>query len=82
MVRDTPTPTVHVDVAYEQQPSVPDDESTASTQATIAQVVAPVAPGPREVENATHEVHLYAPRMHPPLLSQRYVVCHNLTTLH
>jgi hypothetical protein len=51
-----------VDVAYEQQPSVPDDQSTASAQATIAQVVAPVTPGPREVEKAANEVYLYAPK--------------------
>ena len=38
VVRDTPTPTV--DVAYEQLPGVSDDESTASAQAAIAQVVA------------------------------------------
>ena len=58
VVRDVPTPTA--DVAYEQQPNVPDDESMASAQATIAQVVAPVIPGPREVEKATNEVHLFA----------------------
>jgi hypothetical protein len=55
VVRDILTPTV--DFAYEQQPSVPDDESTASAQA-----VAPVAPGPCKVEKATNEVHLYTPR--------------------
>ena len=75
VVRDTPTPTVNV--AYEQQPSVPDDESTASTQAAIAQVVAPVTPGPREMEKATNDVHLYPPKdasAPGSLLSQRYVV--------
>ena len=36
VVRDSPT----VDVAYEHQPSVLDDESTASAKAAIAQVVA------------------------------------------
>jgi hypothetical protein len=53
---------VTVDFAYEQQPSVPDDEFTASAQAAIAQAVAPVMPGPREVEKAANEVHLYAPK--------------------
>jgi hypothetical protein len=60
VVRDTSTPTV--DVAYEQQPSVPDDESMASAQAAIARVVTPVTPGPCEVEKAANEVHLYAPK--------------------
>jgi hypothetical protein len=59
VVRDTPTPTV--DVAYEQKPSVPDDESTTSAQVAIAQVVAPVTSGPGEVEKAANEVRFYAP---------------------
>jgi hypothetical protein len=63
VVHDTPTSTV--DVAYEQQPSVPDDESTASPQVAIAQVVAPVTPGPCEEEKATNEVHLYASKSAP-----------------
>jgi hypothetical protein len=44
MVHETPNPTV--DAAHEQQPSVPDDESTATARVTIAQV-APATPAPR-----------------------------------
>jgi hypothetical protein len=42
VVHDTPTPTI--DVVYKQQPSIPDNEFTASTQATIAQVITPATP--------------------------------------
>ena len=41
---DTPIPTV--DAAHVQYPSVPDDESTATTRPAIAQV-APATPAPR-----------------------------------
>jgi hypothetical protein len=68
VVRDTPI--LIVDFAYEQQPSVPDDVSTVSAQAAIAQAV---AAGPHEVEKAPTRF-IFMPPMHPPLLSQRYVV--------
>jgi hypothetical protein len=71
VVRDTPI--LIVDFAYEQQPSVPDDVSTVSAQAAIAQAVAAVAAGPHEVEKAPTRF-IFMPPMHPPLLSQRYVV--------
>jgi len=57
MVHDTPTLTV--DAAHEQQPSVYDDESTATAQAAIAWVVAPAMSVPGEVEKAADDVRLY-----------------------
>ena len=40
VVRDTPTPTVDA-AAHEQQPSVPDDESTVTAQAVLSLVALP-----------------------------------------
>jgi hypothetical protein len=57
VVRGTPTPTIEC-AAHEQWPSVPDDESTATAQAAIAQVV-PATPAPGEVEKVADEVRLY-----------------------
>ena len=56
MVHDNPTPTV--DAAHKQQPSVPDDESTATARVAIAQV-APATPAPRRGGEVVEEVRLY-----------------------
>jgi hypothetical protein len=57
LVRDTLTPTV--DVAHDQQPSVLDDESTATAQGAIAFVVALATPVQGEEKKAVDEVRLY-----------------------
>ena len=57
VVRDTPTPTVDA-ATHDQQPNVPDDEFTVTTQVAISHIALPT-PASDAVEKAADEVRLY-----------------------